>query len=75
MRWLIAVLVVEHMDDADFVGTRAMMVLDRRRMVDMAEGLGLDVVIASEYSWDATGPQRIDFVRRRFTRRAAPLSG
>ena len=55
--------------DGDSLGTRAMIVLDRRRMLDLAEAQGLEARTLSEFTWDPTGPRRIDRVMRRFSKR------
>ena len=60
--------------DGDSLGTRAMIVLDRRRMLGLAEDLGLEARTMSEFSWDPTGPRRIDRVMRRFAKRGATLN-
>jgi SAM-dependent methyltransferase len=56
--------------EGDSLGTRAMTVLNRGRMLDIASGLGLEARTMSEFTWDPTGPRRIDRLMRRFTRRA-----
>lgn len=60
--------------DGDSLGTRAMIVLDRRRMLDLAEAQGLEARTLSEFTWDPTGPRRIDRVMRRFSKRNGGVS-
>ncbi len=60
--------------DGDSLGTRAMIVLDRRRMLDLAEAQGLEARTMSEFPWDPAGPRRIDRVMRRFSKRGATLN-
>ena len=55
--------------DGDSLGTRAMIVLDRRRMLDLAAAQGLEARTLSEFAWDPTGPRRIDRVMRCFSKR------
>lgn len=56
--------------DGDSLGTRAMIVLDRRRTLDLAEARGLEARTISEFIWDPTGPRRIIRVMRRFSKRS-----
>jgi SAM-dependent methyltransferase len=55
--------------EGDSLGTRAMLVLERRRILSLAEELGLDARTLSEFVWDATGDRRIDRVMRLFSKR------
>ena len=48
---------------------RPMTVIGRGRMVEIATSLALDARTMSEFTWDPTGPRRIDRVMRRFKRR------
>lgn len=60
--------------DGDSLGTRAMIVLDRQRMLGLSETLALEARTISEFTWDPTGPRRIDRVLRRFAKRSAALN-
>jgi len=59
--------------DKDFLGTRAMVVLDLQRMLGLAEAVGFESRTIGELAWDHTGPRGIDRVLRRFTKRTATL--
>lgn len=59
--------------DKDFLGTRAMVVLDRRRMLGLAEAVGLEARTIGELAWGPPGPRRIDRILRRFAKRTATL--
>jgi SAM-dependent methyltransferase len=51
------------------IGTRAMMVLARGRLLGLADEMGLEAHTVSAFDWDPTGPRRIQRVLRRFARR------
>jgi len=57
--------------EGDSVGTRAMVVLARGRMLGLAEDLGLEARTMSDFDWDPSGPRRINRVLRRFVRRSS----
>jgi SAM-dependent methyltransferase len=57
--------------DGHSVGTRAMIVLDRRRMLDLAAAQGLEASTLSTFTWDSSGPLPIDRVMRRFSKPTA----
>jgi SAM-dependent methyltransferase len=61
--------------EGESLGTRAMIVLPRGRMLDLARAQGLEARTISEFAWDPTGPRRIDRVMRRFARRGSAVSG
>ena len=56
--------------DTDSLGRRAMIVLDRRRMVGIADALGLESKTLFARAWDTAGPRRIDRMMRGFSKRA-----
>jgi ubiquinone/menaquinone biosynthesis C-methylase UbiE len=60
--------------EGESLGTRAMTVLPRGKMLEIAAAEGLEARTLTEFSWDPTGPRRIDRVMRRFSRAAAAVS-